>query len=344
MDADPLHDFTDRGLRKLLAKPDNLRDFLANAIPDEAPRLDVDRMKPAATEFLVGNFRRRVPDLLFEIPYRTADSEVELLVCLLLEHQSKAEWQVPLRTIVYAALDWEWQLREWERLEGTKPPFRLRPVLPIVLYTGERKWGTAESLRDLLDPVAPFRTHVPDWRPILWQLNDRSADELIQSEAAFLQSLAILKADNQDLAEAKNLFAAIFRRLDPIYARNHERWFDLVQFQMGWAHHRRPIAERAEWHDLAIQVQADAQRKREVEMASITIAQGLRQEGRLEGLVEGEITRARKYLVRQGRKSLREPDAITLAALEGVTDLNRLDRMFEAIDTCKSWADVLLIQ
>jgi hypothetical protein len=71
-----LHDFTDRALRDLLSKAENLREFLTAAVPELAPGFDVDRMREAPKEFLLGNWRRRAPDLLFEIPYRTGDTEV----------------------------------------------------------------------------------------------------------------------------------------------------------------------------------------------------------------------------------------------------------------------------
>ncbi len=70
-------------------------------------------------------------------------------------------------------------------------------------------------------------------------------------------------------------------------------------------------------------------------MASMTIAQGLRQ--------EGEIARSVRFLVRQVRKSLREPDAMTVVALESIKDVDRLERMFDAIENCKNWGEVLMV-
>jgi hypothetical protein len=71
-------------------------------------------MRPARREYFLGNWRSREADLLFEIPYRLPDREEWALVCLLLEHQTRADWRTPLVTLIYAVLYWEWQLRKWE--------------------------------------------------------------------------------------------------------------------------------------------------------------------------------------------------------------------------------------
>ena len=108
--------------------------------------------------------------MLFEIPYRLSDREEWALVCILLEHQTKADWRTPLITLIYAALYWEWQLRQWEEKNKPKPDFLLRPILPVVLHTGSRPWNTVKTLRDLLVGPAVFRPFLPDWQPLFWEL------------------------------------------------------------------------------------------------------------------------------------------------------------------------------
>jgi hypothetical protein len=93
-------------------------------VPDLVAGFDFEKMKPARREYFLGNWRSREADLLFEIPYRLPDREDSALVCVLLEHQTNAEWRTPLITLIYAALYWGWQLRQWEAQTPPRGDFR----------------------------------------------------------------------------------------------------------------------------------------------------------------------------------------------------------------------------
>jgi hypothetical protein len=56
-----------------------------------------------------------------------------------------------------------------------------------------------------------------------------------------------------------------------------------------------------------------------------------------EGRVEGEI----RPLLRQGRKRFGPPDPPTESALKATKDLERLERMGEAVLTVNSWQELL---
>jgi hypothetical protein len=343
--GDGLHDFTDRALRDLLSQPDNLRDFLGAVIPNSAAGFDVDRMREAPQEFLLGNWRRE-PDLLFEIPYRTGETdEAWVLVCVLIEHQTKSDWQVPLKTFVYAAAYWEWQWRAWEEAPAPKPDFALTPVLPLVLHTGPRPWGSPKTLPDLLAPPAAFQAFAPDWQPVFWELATHSTDELLNGEAAFLQALTILKADDAARADAEELFKAVFRHIDPLHEARRPRWENLLRFLLGWAHFKRPAVEWSAWRQTATDLQAEADQRRETETMGQTIAEAIFEEGetkgRQEGRQEGERRHAQMTLIRFARKRLGEPNQETQDVIDRITDLDRLERMLDRHDQAVSWADLI---
>ena len=78
---------------------DNLADFLRAARPALAANLAFERGGPVSREFITEDWKRREADLLFEVPYRWAERQVELLVWVLLEHQSDTNVAVPLRLL-----------------------------------------------------------------------------------------------------------------------------------------------------------------------------------------------------------------------------------------------------
>ncbi|HKI19974.1 MAG TPA: hypothetical protein VKA15_18945 [Isosphaeraceae bacterium] len=56
-----------------------------------------------------------------------------------------------------------------------------------------------------------------------------------------------------------------------------------------------------------------------------------RKEGLIEGRNEGRLTGERQILIRLGTKRFGEPDAVTVAAIEAIQDVNRLESLGERI-------------
>src|SRR5262245_3980462 len=114
-DNPPLHNFPDRAFRMALEHPQNLRDAVAAALPDLAPRLDFAHGEYLRPEFLLQDWRGREADLLFRVPYLDPSGAAEpVLICLLLEQQSRPDPLMPLRILLYAVLFWEQQRKEYE--------------------------------------------------------------------------------------------------------------------------------------------------------------------------------------------------------------------------------------
>src|SRR5262249_30508119 len=103
-DESPLHDFADRSMREQLQNPANLRDLLRDAVPHLVDGFDFAKGEFLKPQFPLEGWRYRESDLLFRLPYRTDEGELPVLVCVLIEHQSRPDPRVPLRTLLYAVL------------------------------------------------------------------------------------------------------------------------------------------------------------------------------------------------------------------------------------------------
>ena len=62
--------------------------------------------------------------------------------------------------------------------------FQLQPVLPVVLYTGDRRWDNIESLADLVEASSLFAAMIPAFRPHF--LNTWNLPRSVSSKAVFL--------------------------------------------------------------------------------------------------------------------------------------------------------------
>jgi hypothetical protein len=223
----PLHDFPDRALRDSLEHPHNLRDVLREVVPKLADRFDCDQARPLKRTFALEDWRGRESDILFLVPFRTADGVQTVLVCVLLEHQSRPDPRMPLRLLLYAVLYWERQWKEWEDNHAEGEPLRLSPILPIVFHTGPKPWKTKRSLAELISGPEELQAFVPEWHVLFWDLAEHSPEELLSATGEFLQALAVVRAEGEDLPTYQAVFSDVLKRLEPLSESDKMRWRDL---------------------------------------------------------------------------------------------------------------------
>jgi hypothetical protein len=248
----PLHGFPDRAIRQLLADWRNLRDLLAEVVPDLAGRFDFERAEPVGQEFLMEDWRRREADLFFRIPFREAEgpesgSEGVLppaLVCVLVEHQSAPDPRMPLRTLLYAVLYCEREWKAWEDNHPAGEPLRLSPVLPVVFHTGGDPWRANRELRDLFSGPDAFRIFAPGWAPLFWDLAEQSPEALLAETSAWLKALAVVRGEREVWEAFDGALRATLRQLRAMDEGEAIRRHDLIWFVLSWAFRRRP---REEW-------------------------------------------------------------------------------------------------
>ena len=339
-DAPPLRDFNDRFFRESLKNPDNLREFLTDVVPELVGGFDFTRVKFVERTFRLPDWREREADLLFEIPYRLNDVERIALVCVLIEHQTNPDPRMPLRMLIEVVLQWERYWREWEERESPKVEFRLPPVLPIVLHAGHRAWTTARTLGEMLGPPDCFHDFAPVWKPIFWELEKHSPEELLDANQAFLQVLAVVRMEEAEREEFGRVFSEAFRRLEAEHGKSRVRWTELVQLMFAWIFHRRPGNEQADWVNQAKVIHENDVRKAE-EQNMVTPWQetgfGV---AYMKGFNEG-IRQSVTLLLRQGQKRFGPISAETQESLFAIHDADRLGQMAERMLDVKSWTELL---
>jgi hypothetical protein len=335
--SDQVRDYADKAFREALLKPDNLRDLLRAQVPDLVDGFDVSRARVVQTHFLVPDGRGREADLLFEIPYRTADKELIALVCVLIEHQTRADPRMALRTLLYVVLYWEKQWSAWEALPAPRPEFRLAPVLPIVFHTGTTLWGSPRSIAEMLGDPEAFHVYAPQWKPLFWELPKHSVEELLSSEEAFLQLLAVVRVEDADYSEFERVFRETWIHLARLQDSNRVRWADLIYFIIGWITHRRPAAERRGLIELAENLAEHEGRGNEVRTMVETYADVLLAKGKSEGKIEG----MKEIIIRQGARRLGSIDPDAEVALNAISDLELLKRIADRVHEVSSWAELL---
>lgn len=293
----PLHDFPDRAIRRLLQHPANLRDLLADLAPGLVDRFDFSRMEVVDRAFLLDDWRRRESDLLFRLPFLpSAGDTPPVLVCVLVEHQSRPDPWMPLRMLLYAVLFWEREWRAWEQEHAPGAPPRLTPVLPVVFHTGARRWRRYRRLAELVGGPRELRTYVPRWRTLFFDLAERTAEEALAAAGAWLAALAVARAEREEAGVFRTVFERVLKRLEGLHRDERVRWHDLLYFVLSWALRRRPGAEQVELLETARDSQEDVRLREEVERLSKMIGQTWEEELLARGREHGELHARREDL------------------------------------------------
>ena len=147
----PIEHFSDRSARWLLEDKENVRGLVELVASELVALLDFSRLAQLNRSFISDTLREQESDILFSVPFQSESETDELLIYILIEHQSTVDPAMGFRVLFYMMQIWDSQRREWESTNVPKSQWRLRPILPIVFYTGAQRWHTPLTLTALMD-------------------------------------------------------------------------------------------------------------------------------------------------------------------------------------------------
>jgi hypothetical protein len=189
---------------------------------DWVTRLDFSTLERVPSTFLTRNkMLRRESDVIWRL--RWQGEERWLYVYLLLEFQSTVDPFMAVRMMTYLGLLYESLIPRHQTPEGLLPP-----VLPLVLYNGNVRWGAAQDIAELVETVPGLQLYQPRLRyclldqgriavselgslqnlaTALFRLErSRGPEDLVDILPALLQSLK-----DPALAELRRAFATLLR-------------------------------------------------------------------------------------------------------------------------------------
>ena len=315
MPEDSIHQPNDKLLKATFSVPENARAFFENHLPPElAEALDWSSLSLEPSSFIDPQFASSESDLLFYIRLQQHDA----FLYLLFEHQSSEDPRMALRLLSYI-------LRVWERFaQNHAPPAKLPAILPIVLAQGKRPWKTSTRLEDLID-LPPGVAHIlRPWQPaLLYHLMElvRIPYEKITGTPEGIVTLRALKAEpiGELLGDAvwdeALLFSISEGGLERIlrYILNADVNVSLLEERIGKI------------------------RTKPLQTKTMTLADQLRQEGKLEGKLEGKKEGLTEGQLRAFRTAVLRaleirhgayPEGIR-EAIELINDPQRLERLHE---------------
>ena len=199
--AQNLHD---QNYRRLFSSPHMVRALFDGILPAGLrEQVYLETLRPVSSNFTSARQRDRQADCIWQVSRRGGD---KFYLLILLEHQSEVDRIMSIRILGYTALLYEDLVRR-----GTfKASSPLPAVLPVVLYSGPRRWRAPTQVSDLLEAApAGLQDYQPQMRYLL-------LDEglLVQKGNLPDQNLAALLfrlEHNQGLEHSREMLQTVLR-------------------------------------------------------------------------------------------------------------------------------------
>lgn len=319
-----LHNFPENGVKFLLHNPGNLQDlvrFLArrHATLPEPSHFDFLRRTIEPDTLIRSDFSRGVTDLLIRLPFRGgAQPRDGIKVYLLFEHLSGHQRHIVPRTLGYALDAYRLQERRWLERHPSLQGLLYEVVVPIVIYTGERAWQAPISFQELVQGGDVFAAFIPSTEPLFLSLPGQTEQELVQHGGAFGTVLHVLQRRHAAIEAFHELLTRAVATVEAQLSRDTHRLLELLSYLTALVYHFRNQKER---EDLRMELERSIQSQtvqREIHAMGRTIAEALREEGKLEGKQQSLVMLLR-------RKFGRKVTSAVVASIEKTEDIATLD-------------------
>ncbi|ALG66783.1 Rpn family recombination-promoting nuclease/putative transposase [Beggiatoa leptomitoformis] len=190
----------DPSYKRFFSHPEMVKDLLQGFVHETwVAELDFTTLEKVSGQFISDDLRSRDNDVIWRIRWQNK----WLYVYILLEFQSSVDNYMAIRLMVYIGLLYQ------DLIKAGLTTDKLPPVLPIVLYNGNRRWTAPVNVQDLIEP-SPLQNYQP-------QLH-----YLLIDEGAY---------STTELSRLHNLVAALFRIEK---ARNKEEVIAVLEALLQW--------------------------------------------------------------------------------------------------------------
>ncbi|RKU30300.1 hypothetical protein C6497_04895 [Candidatus Poribacteria bacterium] len=336
--------FADKSARWLFKKTEHLQGLVQILARELAEQLDFNQARIENRSIVDDTLRDLVGDMVFTVPFRDTTEASELTIYILIEHQSTVDQLMGYRVLSYMCQIWHEQLTEQKKTEVPKREWRLRPILPIVFYTGTQRWKIPISLTTMMDIPAMMASFVPTFETLFLGVKDEDIDKFTEVDHPFGWLMTVLQKENADESSMQEALAVALTHLESLAYDNPELHNHALLYLYFLVFFRRPDAEQAELRQL---IQSQTQDK-EVENIIMTGAEALIQQGfeqgekrgEKRGIEKGEIQAKREFLLKLLELRIGAVPDTVIQKISRIRSLSRFDFLLEQVATAEKIDDI----
>ena len=336
----PIEQFQDRSTRWLLEDRENVRGLLEIVAEHLVSHLDFSQLTHINRSFIPDNLREQESDLVYTMPFRSESNTEELLIYILIEHQSTIDTTMGFRVLFYMTQIWDFQRREWESSNVPKSEWRFHPIIPIVFYTGEQRWTkplTLSSLMDLPDMLSEF---IPKFGTLFLSVKDTDTANLTKTNHPFGWLLTVLQKEHASKEEIRAALMQAVAHIDTLDTDNKQQWTRSIYYLYLLILHRRPTEEHEELKTLVHQQMKEPSRREEAEAMAQTMAEHLIEQGEKRGEKRGETRAKRETLLKLLHLQFDPVPESVVTKIASIRSLSHLDALFEKVATAQTLDEI----
>ncbi len=313
--------FADKSARWLFRQKENVRGLIRILAEDLEKHLDFQRLKVLNRSFVDDTLRDLQSDMVFSVPFRDAVQGEDVTVYILIEHQSTVDRMMGFRLLFYMCQIWNEQRGELERSRVPRSRWRLRPIIPIVYYTGSQRWETPLSLSAVMDVPDVLSRFVPRFDTLFLGVKKTDPEALTKTDHLLGWLLRVLQEDESDVGSLYDALQATLHYLDTLPAAEAVQHKNAILYLYHLILFKRPETER----EGLIQLIQSHTTDTEVKNIIMTGAEALIEQGIERGAREMSVHNI--FTVLSERFSQAEVEPVR-PSLETVSDLTMLNELF----------------
>lgn len=181
----------DLGYKSIFSHKKTFIEFLKSFINKEWVQLiNEENLVLIDKEFVHEDFREEEADIV----YRGNIGGNDVIFYILMELQSKVDFRMPVRLLMYMTEIWRDELKNTEDKIKTRKDYKLPAVVPIVVYNGKNNWTAARCFKEVLNGYELFEDNIMDFRYLLFDINRMEETELLDI-ANVVSSIFLLDQD-----------------------------------------------------------------------------------------------------------------------------------------------------
>jgi predicted transposase YdaD len=333
-----------------LEHPANVRDLLSLLDAPWFDDIDFGHLQQIKTTFIRRDYRHLESDVVLTAPLAGPGRlRKKVLIYILIEHQSEPDRLMPLRLADSQLQIFRYQVRKWSPSHRSPIRARLSPVLPVVFYTGLRRWPQVGTLADLIERGEEFRAVTPIVeRPLFVNLPELDAAKLEQDGGFFGWVLRLVQQRKSRVDEFQELLERVVTHLDAMPSPERQRWRELLSYIGAIMYHERSEREQPKLQQVIERSVQDDELRQEVRemgksMADVLMERGQRKgrsEGRKEGRKEAAVATRQQTLLRQLHRRFGDVPSKLISAVEATTDVDQLDKWLDGLVTASTLGEL----
>lgn len=251
----------DKMFRKILSRSDEMAKFL-NQFLDVKENIRQEELIACSTDFITGQYQDKHSDIL----YRLRNKAVYFLV----EHQSSVDFKMIERIGIYVE----------EIMKRERKNYKYPIVVPIVIYTGYRKWNAKMTLAEKLYHYKDYKEYEINLKYNLITIHNYSFEELIKKQTLFSYIMLIEKCETEK--ELISYTNKMIEKIENIEEKEQmiEIIINIIASKIGKEH--------------IIKMMKKLEKKGDKSMSPLTkllfeLEEKGKREGKKEGLIEGAL-------------------------------------------------------